>query len=47
MLLSAWTDDWRLYDRRGEVLRTAQEKIRTSTLKKTVSEKAFDLSGTY
>ena len=47
MLLSAWTDDWASVptdeDKFYELL---QEKIRTSSVKKTVSEKAFDLTGT-
>jgi predicted dehydrogenase len=48
MLLSAWTDDWAAVptdeDKFYELL---QEKIRTSSVKKAVSEKTFDLSGTY
>ncbi len=48
MLLSAWTDDWAAVPTdEDKFYNLLQEKIRTSSVKKTVSEKAFDLTGTY
>lgn len=48
MLLSAWTDDWASVPTDEEKFYSLlQEKIRTSSVKKAVSEKVLDLTGTY